>query len=207
MPLTTASSDKPRIYSNIVADYKRVSSNPGERIDPVDGSTKVHAGVDIAVASGTPVNTPASGEVWAIGQQLGGYGNFIVVAYPNVRTPTSFAMYAHLRDEPLWEVGEAVEKGVELGLSGNTGKSTGPHLHYEERIVGPGKEVEFSGSTKNYIQFLTKAEFIDPNKNLLGFGTWDATQLDRWELTRAERFHNSDSPTPNLNLSRTSLVA
>lgn len=188
MPLTTANSDKPRIYSNIVADYKRVSSNPGERIDPVDGSTKVHAGVDIAVASGTPVNTPASGEVWAIGQQLGGYGNFIVVAYPNVRAPTSFAMYAHLRDEPLWEVGEAVEKGVELGLSGNTGKSTGPHLHYEERIVGPGKEVEFSGSTKNYIQFLTKAEFIDPNKNLLGFGTWDATQLDRWELTRAERF-------------------
>lgn len=183
----TTPSPKPRIYSNIVEGYSRVSSNPGARTDPVTGVQAIHAGVDLPVAVGTPVNTPADGQVWAIGSVSGGYGNYIVIAHPDAQTPTSFTMYGHLKEPVGLRRGDVVSMGDELGLSGNTGKSTGPHLHYEERVLKPGESVQFGDNARNYIQFLTKATFINTNENELGFGIWDATRLDRGDLTRSER--------------------
>ena len=61
-------------------------------------------------------------------------------------------------------------------------------MHYEERVVSPSEGVVFSNSDRqNYNQFLQKATFLDPNKNELGFGTWNPSQLDRSHLTPAER--------------------
>src|SRR3990167_413013 len=128
----TTGTTKPRIYSNIVSDYKRVNSNPGLRIDPIDGTKKIHAGVDLPVDVGTAVRTPASGEIWATGASSTGYGNYVIVAHPDTKNPTSLTMYGHLKDPVSFEPGETVSAGKEIGLSGNTGKSTGPHLHYEE---------------------------------------------------------------------------
>jgi hypothetical protein len=176
-----------RIYSNIVSGYKSVSSNPGVRTDPVTGKQAVHAGVDLPVAVGTPVKTPADGQIWATGSSSGGYGNFVIVAHPNANNPTSLTMYGHLKEPVAFFRGEAVQAGAELGLSGNTGKSTGPHLHYEERVIKPGESVQFGNNEQNNIQFLTKTDFINPNTNALGFGNWDPNQLPRNDLTRTER--------------------
>ena len=186
--MTTLFGDKPRIYSNIVEGYKRVSSNPGVRTDPVSGTPQTHAGVDIPVAQGTPVKTPADGQIWAAESLSSGYGNYVIVAHPNATNPTSFTMYGHLQSPIALQKGESVTAGTALGFSGNTGKSTGPHLHYEERVVSPSEGVVFSNSDRqNYNQFLQKATFLDPNKNELGFGTWNPSQLDRSHLTPAER--------------------
>lgn len=184
---TAVISKKPRIYSNIVAGYKSVSSQQEQRVDPIDGTIKVHAGVDLPVKAGTPVDVPAGGQVWAIGYQAGGYGNYIVIAHPDAENPTSFTMYGHLQDAPELKRGVTVEAGDQIGVSGNSGRSTGPHLHYEERVLKPGEQVNFGSDQQNYTQFLQKADFIDPNLNQLGFGTWDPTHLDRSQLTRLER--------------------
>lgn len=136
---------KPRIYSNIVQGYSRSTSNPGERIDPITGRLAIHAGVDIAVAVGIPIKTPADGQIWALGSTPAGsgYGNYVVVAHPNVEAPTAFTLYGHLSDPVVLRRGEPVIAGDTLGLSGNTGRSTGPHLHYEERVLAPGQVVSY----------------------------------------------------------------
>lgn len=185
---TAPAASKPRIYSNIVEGYKRVSSNPGERIDPVTGRLATHAGVDIPVNQGTPVKAPADGQIWAKESLSNGYGNYVIVAHPDAVNPKSFTMYGHLQEPVSLKAGDTIAAGTELGLSGNTGKSTGPHLHYEERILKPGETVIFRDDSKqNYTQFLNKAAFIDPNQNLLGFGNWDSSKLDRSSLTASER--------------------
>jgi murein DD-endopeptidase MepM/ murein hydrolase activator NlpD len=87
-------------------------------------------GVDLAAPTGTPVIASAAGTVIIskIGGWNGGYGNYIVIAHPN-GTQT---LYAHLSRNVV-SVGERVEKGAHIGNIGNTGKSTGPHLHFEIR--------------------------------------------------------------------------
>ena len=104
--MTTLFGDKPRIYSNIVEGYKRVSSNPGVRTDPVSGTPQTHAGVDIPVAQGTPVKTPADGQIWAAESLSSGYGNYVIVAHPNATNPTSFTMYGHLQSPIALQKGE-----------------------------------------------------------------------------------------------------
>ena len=185
--MANADTSKPRIYSHIVEGYKRVSSNPGERIDPVSGRLTTHAGVDIPVSQGTSVKAPADGQIWAKDSLPNGYGNFVIVAHPNTNNSTSFTMYGHLQNPVSLKLGESVLTGSELGLSGNTGKSTGPHLHYEERVLKPSQTIAFGTSYDNYNQFLTKTAFIDPNQNQLGFGNWDPATLDRSHLTPGER--------------------
>ena len=109
--------NKPRIYSNIVEGYKSVTSNPGMRNDPITGTPKIHAGVDIPVSQGTSVKTPADGEIWAKGSLTSGYGNYVIVAHPDATSPTSFTMYGHLKNPPSFEKGEAVSAGSEMRVS------------------------------------------------------------------------------------------
>lgn len=88
-------------------------------------------GIDIGAPIGTPVLASAPGEVIIVkGKNAwnGGYGNYIVIKHEN-GTQT---LYAHL-DKNLVSVGDRVSQGEKIGLSGNTGRSTGPHLHYEVR--------------------------------------------------------------------------
>lgn len=89
-----------------------------------------HRGIDIAVPVGTPIKTTISGRVIYAGWNNQGYGNLVIVENGPWRT-----YYAHLSEIPV-QVGQWVEAGEVIGLSGNTGNSTGPHLHYEVRRQG-----------------------------------------------------------------------
>lgn len=89
---------------------------------------KRHYGLDFGVPVGTPVKSTHAGKVVYSGWNNEGYGNLVIVENGPYRT-----YYAHLSSLPL-QVGDSVSAGQVIGLSGNTGNSTGPHLHYEIRI-------------------------------------------------------------------------
>lgn len=113
-----------------------VYSAPGDFFTrPVIGGRRTqgihgHNGIDIAATPGTPVLSAASGRVIAakVGGYNGGYGNMVIISHDKgIQT-----VYAHLRSVGV-VAGQAVEKGQQIGELGNTGRSTGPHLHFEVR--------------------------------------------------------------------------
>lgn len=104
--------------------------NP-RRFHPVTRRIAPHKGVDFSVSIGTPVIAPADGVVEHIAYQAGGAGRYIKLRHSGQYT----TVYMHL-SKPLVKVGQSVKKGDRIALSGNTGRSTGPHLHYEFHING-----------------------------------------------------------------------
>jgi murein DD-endopeptidase MepM/ murein hydrolase activator NlpD len=86
-----------------------------------------HNGLDIGIPVGTPIEATMDGKVVHAGWNNQGYGNLVIVENGSYRT-----YYAHLSSIPV-TVGDVVTAGATIGLSGNTGNSTGPHLHYEIR--------------------------------------------------------------------------
>ena len=97
-----------------------------------------HEGVDIAAPTGTSVSVAAEGQVLRTGYDAGGYGRFIEVRHPNGMS----TLYGHLSRIDV-ATGDAVTSGQRIGLVGSTGRSTGPHLHFEvrrgDRQVNPTK--------------------------------------------------------------------
>lgn len=110
-----------------IRDYT-VSSGFGNRIDPIYDVVKFHAGLDITADVGTKVYATADGKVSFAGEK-NGYGNSVDIDHGNNYT----TRYAHL-SKVLVKNGQQIKRGELLGLVGSTGKSTGPHLHYEVRI-------------------------------------------------------------------------
>ncbi len=104
-----------------------VSSEFGWREDPFTGEQAWHPGIDFAVEEGTPVKAAWPGEVTFAGED-GGYGQKVVVEHPQGWE----SVYAHNSDNLVQE-GDVVQQGQEIALSGNSGRSTGPHLHFEVR--------------------------------------------------------------------------
>lgn len=102
-----------------------ITSKVGMRIDPIDGVWRQHNGIDIAIPAGTPVRPVASGVVVYSGSRSG-YGNTVVVEHDN----GIISLYAH-NSRILVAEGDTVTSGSTLALSGSTGRSTGPHLHFE----------------------------------------------------------------------------
>ena len=107
-----------------------ITSKVGMRIDPIDGTWRHHNGVDIAIPSGTPVNAVASGVVVYSGSRSG-YGNTVVVEHDN----GILTLYAH-NSHLMTTEGQQVAAESTLALSGSTGRSTGPHLHFEAWRAG-----------------------------------------------------------------------
>jgi murein DD-endopeptidase MepM/ murein hydrolase activator NlpD len=107
-----------------------VSSGFGWRQDPFTGATSFHRGVDVRAAEGTPVASTGAGRVLFSGTD-GGYGTSVVVEHANGLT----TRYAHL-SAALVGAGDLVNDGQILGLVGQSGRATGPHLHYEVRVDG-----------------------------------------------------------------------
>lgn len=104
----------------------RLSSSFGYRTDPVYGRAARHTGVDFAMPSGNPVYVTGDGVVESVKFEFFGYGNQVVIDHGfGYKT-----RYAHLRNIGVVE-GMKVKRGECIGESGNSGKSTGPHLHYE----------------------------------------------------------------------------
>ncbi|MCI0572692.1 MAG: M23 family metallopeptidase [Myxococcaceae bacterium] len=107
-----------------------VTSDFGQRVDPYTAERVMHAGLDIAAPHGKEVFSPADGVVVFAGME-GGYGNVVVVDHGyGIKT-----RYGHLA-RILVKAGENVRRGIQIGAVGNTGRSTGPHLHYEVRVNG-----------------------------------------------------------------------
>jgi murein DD-endopeptidase MepM/ murein hydrolase activator NlpD len=115
----------------------RISSSYGTRKDPKTGAVATpHKGIDIAVKINTPVRATGSGVVTRAGWQNPknhdqGYGQRVTVNHGNGNTST----YGHCSSITV-KVGDKVKSGDVICNSGNSGKSTGPHVHYEERYKG-----------------------------------------------------------------------
>lgn len=110
--------------------YYTISSDYGWRVHPILGGRRFHAGIDIPAPEGTPVVAAAAGEVIFAGW-YGGYGNAVVISHGGNITTT----YAHLSRLSVSE-GAKVAAGDEVGRVGDTGLSTGAHLHFDVREGG-----------------------------------------------------------------------
>ena len=111
-------------------DLKQTASGYGTRVDPIYGTTRFHAGMDFSANPGTDVYATGDGTVVKMGWQTG-YGNVIIIDH-------GFGYetwYAHLQ-EFRTKLGKKVVRGEVIGGVGSTGKSTGPHLHYEVHVKG-----------------------------------------------------------------------
>jgi len=106
------------------------SSNFGWRIDPFTGKESMHEGVDFVVPEGTPVYASAGGVVEYAGPHPQ-FGNLVEIDHGN----GVITRYAH-NSKVLVQVGQMVRRGQKISLSGSTGRSTGPHMHFEVRYKG-----------------------------------------------------------------------
>lgn len=111
-------------------DLKKTASGYGVRIDPIYKTTKFHAGMDFSASPGTPVYATGDGVVVKAGWETG-YGNTIEVNHGF----GYLTRYAHLSAYKV-RPGQKVVRGEVIGAVGSTGKSTGPHLHYEVHVKG-----------------------------------------------------------------------
>ena len=117
-------SDKPVKNAAFTSGY-------GVRSDPFAGRAAMHAGIDLAGASGTPIYATADGTISEAGWNSGGYGNLVKVDHGRgIET-----RYGHLSGM-IVRAGQRVQRGQLIGRMGSTGRSTGSHLHYEVRIEG-----------------------------------------------------------------------
>jgi hypothetical protein len=133
----------------------RLSSSFGYRRDPISGRSTRHQGVDFATDSGNPIYVTGDGVVESVKFEFFGYGNQVVIDHGfGYKT-----RYAHLRNIGVVE-GMKVKRGECIGESGNSGKSTGPHLHYE--VIYKGSPVNPS----NYYDLtITQEEFATMVQN------------------------------------------
>ncbi len=118
------------VPSRTPLDNYRMSSNYGLRTHPVLGGLRGHKGVDMAAPTGTPIYATADGMV-SKAEWFSSYGNFIAIAH-GAELETRFG---HLSRMAV-SAGQRVRKGDLIGYVGSTGRSTGPHLHYEVRVAG-----------------------------------------------------------------------
>jgi murein DD-endopeptidase MepM/ murein hydrolase activator NlpD len=109
-------------------DLTRFASGYGYRIHPIYRTRKMHSGIDLTAPTGTDVYATGNGKVIKTGYTPGGYGKRIIIDHGfGYKT-----LYAHLNDIHVKE-GQKVKRGELIGMVGNTGRSTAPHLHYEVR--------------------------------------------------------------------------
>ncbi len=112
-------------------DSKRVTSGFGYRIHPIYNEERFHHGIDIGGKMGLAVYATADAIVEFAGYTTGGYGNLVILSH-------NFgfqSMYGHLQSDLKVRKGDFVKKGEIIGYLGNSGLSTGPHLHYEIRYI------------------------------------------------------------------------
>jgi len=112
------------------ADLTMISSGFGLRGDPFTGEAAMHSGLDFRGGTGTPIHAAATGRISFVGVK-GGYGNVVEISHGN----GLLTRYAHMSAFEA-RVGQDVAAGTVIGAIGSTGRSTGPHLHFEVRVNG-----------------------------------------------------------------------
>jgi len=147
------------IPSGDVMAYSEFSSKFGWRENPILKRKEFHPGLDLRASPGTPILAPADGVVKFIKyNQSSGYGNVVSLSH----NYGFESYYAHLQNKPVVKEGQFVKKGDLIAYSGNTGLSTGPHLHYEIRFIGrlldPAPFVRWSGS--NFAEIFKKEKRV-----------------------------------------------
>ena len=118
----------PRGYPSV---SRRVTSKFGYRIHPIYKTKRFHHGMDFGGKLGTPIVATADGIIEFADFNKGGYGNLVVISH-NFGFKTA---YGHMLENLKVKKGDFVKKGTVLGFLGNTGLSTGPHLHYEIKYI------------------------------------------------------------------------
>lgn len=137
-----------------------ITSKVGMRIDPIDGNWRQHNGVDIAIPTGTPIKPVAQGVVVYSGSRSG-YGNTVVVEHDN----GIITLYAH-NSQIMVAQGQPVTSDSTLALSGSTGRSTGPHLHFEAWQSGANITMAF---LPNSGMILPKATLVASSQRVSRF--------------------------------------
>lgn len=144
----------PQIYEEDLEDI--ITDGFGERIHPVTGAKQFHNGIDIGVPKGTPISASQDGTVKKVSypktsdpETTKNAGIYVEIQSSDAEMPGT-TRYLHLSNA-LVTTGQIVKKGQIIGLSGNTGRSTGPHLHYE--LIPEGLEAT---DPTNYIMFMSK---------------------------------------------------
>lgn len=112
-------------------DLERIASGFGYRIDPIYKTRKMHAGLDFTAPSGTPIYATADGTVNIAGNLGNGYGNHVVINH-GYGYETLYGHMSRIKARP----GQQIKRGEVIGYVGSTGKSTGPHCHYEVHFRG-----------------------------------------------------------------------
>lgn len=153
--------------------YLNVSSGFGVRTDPLTNQSAYHVGVDFATEDieGAEIRAVLDGKVVEVDKNYGsdGLGNYIVVDHDGFQT-----LYAHMKDAPVYKVGDTVKKRDVLGNVGTTGRSTGPHLHFEVGIDG----LKFNG-----LEFLLHV--IDTNND----GKVSTDELGKFGFNEVDSSH------------------
>jgi murein DD-endopeptidase MepM/ murein hydrolase activator NlpD len=148
----------------------RVSSPFGIRIDPITGEKKMHNGIDFACPEGTPIRAILDGKIMISGWENDndhhqGYGLRIWQECPYTNKEKLLIVYAHLKEIYKFK-GEWVDQSGIVGMSGNTGKSTGAHFHLGARIKDTGTFLDFEfeegaddGPNYNFKEFKLPDDF------------------------------------------------
>lgn len=137
--------------------YKRITDKFGYRIHPITKKRHLHSGIDFSADVGTPIYAPADGVV-EYAQTKGNYGKYMLINHPfGFKTA-----YGHLQKFAV-KSGNYVAKGDIIGYTGNTGRSTGPHLHYEIRYLhkwlNPDKFLTWS--SKTYLDVIASERLVN----------------------------------------------
>ena len=137
--------------------YKKITDKFGYRIHPIMKKRQFHAGIDLSAAMNTPIYATADGVV-EYANEKGSYGNYLLINHP-FGFKTAFG---HLSRFAV-KKGDYISKGDIVGYVGNTGRSTGPHLHYEIRYLNkwldPQRFLNWSSST--YIDVMTSERAVN----------------------------------------------
>jgi murein DD-endopeptidase MepM/ murein hydrolase activator NlpD len=129
-----AEASQPVTIDTLMRPTAEVTSQFGWRQDPITGALSFHRGIDLRAAEGAPVPSTGAGRVISAGSD-GGYGTNVVIEHADgLRT-----LYAHL-STALVKAGDEVAAGQRIGLAGQTGRATGPHVHYE--VLADGRRVD-----------------------------------------------------------------
>ena len=142
----------------------RLTSGFGMRVHPLLGYSKMHTGIDFGLPTGTPIKAAGNGTIEVAGR-IGGYGNTVRIKHLN----TYETLYAHMnRIADGIKAGTKVKQGQVIGYVGQSGRATGPHLHYEVRIAGkPVNPMKVKAAGGRQLDGSLMANFLDHKNKIV----------------------------------------
>lgn len=127
-----APADRGKVVYPVAQNVYRLTSPYGYRVNPIYGTSEIHAGQDFAAPMNTPIHAAAAGVVTHAGEGIEGRSNNVIVIKHEIKGEIFYTWYVHMYDNGLLvKEGDTVTAGQQIALVGSNGNSTGPHLHFE----------------------------------------------------------------------------